>query len=86
VILDNLLLLALECVDCGMVYVNGYYFHRLSAARLKEVCEIALPRVKQYLDAEVNHVLDKIRPGDLVIELGCGYGRIPSSLAGKAGS
>jgi len=65
--------------------VSKYYSDKLSAARLKEVYDIAPPRVRQYLDAEVNHVLDKIRPGDLVIELGCGYGRILAKLAGKAG-
>lgn len=64
---------------------GGYYSHKLSAVRLKQVYEIAPPRVRQYLDAEVNHVVEKIRPGDLVIELGCGYGRILPKLAGEAG-
>jgi 2-polyprenyl-6-hydroxyphenyl methylase/3-demethylubiquinone-9 3-methyltransferase len=68
-----------------MMYVSEYYSRQISAARLKQVYDIAPARVRQYLDAEVNHVLEKIRPGDLVIELGCGYGRILSKLAGKAG-
>jgi len=65
--------------------VSGYYSQKLSAVRLKQVYDIAPPRVRQYLDAEVNHVLEKMHPGDLVIELGCGYGRILPKLAEKAG-
>ncbi|MGA2790827.1 MAG: class I SAM-dependent methyltransferase [Candidatus Bathyarchaeia archaeon] len=65
--------------------MSAYYSHKLSATRLKQVYEIAPIRVRQYLDAEVNHVLEKIRPGDLVVELGCGYGRIIPRLAAKAG-
>jgi 2-polyprenyl-6-hydroxyphenyl methylase/3-demethylubiquinone-9 3-methyltransferase len=65
--------------------LSEYYSHKLSAIRLKQVYEVAPARVRQYLDAEVNHVLGKIRPGDVVIELGCGYGRILPMLAEKAG-
>jgi 2-polyprenyl-6-hydroxyphenyl methylase/3-demethylubiquinone-9 3-methyltransferase len=65
--------------------VSDYYSQKLSAVRLKQVYDTAPRRVKQYLDAEVSHVLDKIRPGDHVIELGCGYGRILPKLAWKAG-
>jgi len=65
--------------------VSDYYSQKLSAMRLKRVYDTAPPRVKQYLDAEVSHVLEKIRPGDKVMELGCGYGRILPRLAGKAG-
>jgi SAM-dependent methyltransferase len=65
--------------------VSAYYSDKLSAARLKQVYEIAPVRVRQYLDAEVSHVLEKIRPGDSVVELGCGYGRIIPRLAAKAG-
>ena len=64
---------------------TGYYNDKLSAERLKYCYEIAPPRVCQYLEAEENHVLEKIRPGDMVLELGCGYGRILPQLAQKAG-
>jgi SAM-dependent methyltransferase len=63
----------------------SYYDDNLSAERLKRVYEIAPPRVKRYLKAESDHVLDGIKPGDMVLELGCGYGRIMSCLATKAG-
>ena len=65
--------------------MSEYYSHKLSAMRLKQVYEVAPVRVRQYLDAEMNHVLEKVRPGDLVIELGCGYGRILPKLTEKAG-
>jgi ubiquinone/menaquinone biosynthesis C-methylase UbiE len=32
--------------------------------------------VRQYLDAEISHIQKKIDPGNLILELGCGYGRI----------
>jgi 2-polyprenyl-6-hydroxyphenyl methylase/3-demethylubiquinone-9 3-methyltransferase len=67
------------------VHVSAYYSRKLSAVRLKQVYDIAPPRVKNYLDAELNHVLEKIRPADLVLELGCGYGRVLPRLAEKAG-
>ena len=66
-------------------HMTGYYNDKLSAERLKRCYEIAPPRVCQYLKAEENHVLEKIRPGDMVLELGCGYGRILPQLAQKAG-
>ena len=65
--------------------MSEYYSRKLSATRLKRAYDAASPRVKQYLDAEVDHVLKKIRPGAHVIELGCGYGRILPRLADKAG-
>jgi 2-polyprenyl-6-hydroxyphenyl methylase/3-demethylubiquinone-9 3-methyltransferase len=65
--------------------VSEYYSHKLSATRLKQAYEIAFPRITQYLDAELNHVLENIRPRDSIIELGCGYGRVLPKLAAKAG-
>jgi len=65
--------------------VIDYYSEKLSATRLKQVYDTAPSRVKQYLDAEVKHALEKIRPCDHVIELGCGYGRGLPKLAEKAG-
>lgn len=64
--------------------MKGYYADKLSAWQLKRCYEIAPPRVQQYLEAEVNHVLRKICAGDIVLELGCGYGRVVQRLALKA--
>ncbi|MGA2623039.1 MAG: class I SAM-dependent methyltransferase [Bacteroidota bacterium] len=68
-------------MDC----VNNYYVERLSAERLQRCYEIASQRIRQYLDAEVDFVLERISPGDLVLELGCGYGRVMARFAKKAG-
>jgi 2-polyprenyl-6-hydroxyphenyl methylase/3-demethylubiquinone-9 3-methyltransferase len=61
-----------------------YYTTTLSAQKLKRVYEVVTPRVQQYLDAEVNYVLQKISASDLVLELGCGYGRVLSAIASKS--
>jgi 2-polyprenyl-6-hydroxyphenyl methylase/3-demethylubiquinone-9 3-methyltransferase len=44
------------------------------------VYAIAGARVRQYLQAEIRHVRNVIRPGDRVLELGCGTGRVLASL------
>ena len=62
----------------------GYYADKLSAQRLRECYEIAPPRVRRYLDAEIQHVLSKIKPSDTVLELGCGYGRALEKLVPNA--
>jgi len=64
--------------------MSNYYSDRLNANNLKRCYEIAPPRVKQFLEAEINHVLSKIRPGDEILDLGCGYGRVAIRLAEKA--
>jgi ubiquinone/menaquinone biosynthesis C-methylase UbiE len=65
--------------------MSDYYSEHLSADRLRKCYEIAPPRVRQYLDAEIEHVASRIRPGEMVLELGCGYGRVMERLAAKAG-
>ena len=42
--------------------MSEYYSRKLSATRLKQVYEVAFPRITQYLDAELDHVLENIRP------------------------
>jgi 2-polyprenyl-6-hydroxyphenyl methylase/3-demethylubiquinone-9 3-methyltransferase len=64
---------------------EGYYVEKLSGARLRRCYELAPPRVRQYLDAEVAHVASRLQSGDQVLELGCGYGRILERLAPKVG-
>jgi 2-polyprenyl-6-hydroxyphenyl methylase/3-demethylubiquinone-9 3-methyltransferase len=62
--------------------LKQYYTQKLVADRLKRCYDIATPRVKQYLEAEIQHVLKYIKPSHLVIELGCGYGRVLQRVAG----
>ena len=56
--------------------MDQYYSEKLSAAKLKRCYEIASPRVKQYLKAEINHILTRVRSSDIILEMGCGYGRV----------
>jgi SAM-dependent methyltransferase len=62
-----------------------YYENKLSADKLRQVYEIAPPRIRQYLEAELDHVLERIKPGGRVLELGCGYGRILAAISRNAG-
>jgi 2-polyprenyl-6-hydroxyphenyl methylase/3-demethylubiquinone-9 3-methyltransferase len=65
--------------------MNRYYAEKLSAERLKLCYDLAPPRVRRYLAAEIEHVLSRISRVDRVLELGCGYGRILPALTAKAG-
>ena len=64
--------------------MSGYYDERLAAEKLLRAYEIAPPRVKQYLEAEIEFALSYIKPTDTVLELGCGYGRVLERMAQKA--
>ncbi len=61
-----------------------YYAEKLSGERLRCCYEIAPARVKQYLQAEIDHVLSRLQPDDAVLEMGCGYGRVACELLKKA--
>jgi SAM-dependent methyltransferase len=63
--------------------LSGYYKEKLSAERLRHVYDVAQPRVRRYLEAEIQFVLDRLSPRALVLELGCGYGRVLGRLAAK---
>jgi len=65
--------------------MQGYYTKKLAAERLERCYEIATPAVIRYLQEEIAYVVDKISEQDLVLELGCGYGRAMKPLCGKAG-
>lgn len=61
--------------------MNNYYGLKLHGYSLKRCYEIAPPRIKQYLDAEVQYLLKAVPPGSQLLELGCGYGRVLACLA-----
>ncbi len=61
--------------------MRGYYVGKLSGERLRRCYEIASPRVKQYLAAEIRFLVGRLNHDDVVLELGCGYGRIAFELA-----
>jgi len=48
---------------------------------LRRCYELAPPRVQQYLEAEIQHVQGRLAASDVVLELGCGYGRVCFRLA-----
>ena len=64
--------------------MTKYYTENLAAERLKLAYDIAPPKVKKYLETEINHVLRRIRSDDILLELGCGYGRVLAYLSQKA--
>jgi 2-polyprenyl-6-hydroxyphenyl methylase/3-demethylubiquinone-9 3-methyltransferase len=61
-----------------------YYDERLAGERLKKIYDLSTPRIRQYLESEIAFVLDRIHPGALVLDLGCGYGRAIPQIAKKA--
>ena len=65
----------------GSMRNGGYYLEKLSANRLLRCYEIASPRIRQYLDAEVQFVVSNLNGGGLVLELGCGYGRVMKAVS-----
>ncbi|MBN2345199.1 MAG: class I SAM-dependent methyltransferase [Candidatus Aminicenantes bacterium] len=66
--------------------MSDYYAERLAAERLRRCYEVAPPRVQRYLRAELDFALGFVRPGDAVLDLGCGYGRTLPELAARAHS
>ncbi len=64
------------------VPVTDYYRRRLSGDRLRRCYELASPRIRGYLEAEIWHVIGLLSGAGSVLELGCGYGRIAFGLAG----
>lgn len=59
---------------------RDYYVEGLAAERLRLVYDLATPAVRRYMEGEIAHVAERLRPGDRVLELGCGYGRIMKEL------
>jgi SAM-dependent methyltransferase len=66
--------------------MTTYYTSKLSSLRLKQVYDLATPRVHEYLEAEIEHLLTRMPPGCTALELGCGYGRVAFRMARRAAS
>jgi 2-polyprenyl-6-hydroxyphenyl methylase/3-demethylubiquinone-9 3-methyltransferase len=61
--------------------MKDYYIENLSGNHLHRVYSLADEPVKIYLQGEIEFIRARISPGDRVLELGCGYGRILKALA-----
>ncbi|HEN20794.1 MAG TPA: class I SAM-dependent methyltransferase [Desulfobacteraceae bacterium] len=61
--------------------MKNYYAEKLNASKLFQVYQTDIPRVKQYLEAEVARVARDLAGQEIVLELGAGYGRILKALA-----
>lgn len=46
--------------------------------------ELATPRIKKYLDAELDFALSHISEHSNILDIGCGYGRTLPPIAAKA--
>ena len=64
--------------------MNNYYADKLNAQSLFQVYDTAIPRIKQYLDAEIDFVRQNLTGSEDVLELAAGYGRIVKELAPPA--
>lgn len=64
--------------------MQSYYERVLAGERLRLCYQIAPPRVQRYLREEIRFVRDRIARTDIVLELGCGYGRVAGQLAEAA--
>jgi SAM-dependent methyltransferase len=60
------------------------YYQGLAGTRLKRCYDLAPPRVRQALEAEIEFVLRFAGSVSTALELGCGYGRVLRPLAARA--
>jgi ubiquinone/menaquinone biosynthesis C-methylase UbiE len=61
--------------------MERYYSERLAGERLRACYDLAPPRVKDYLDAEIAFVARHASQPVLLLEFGCGYGRVLEALS-----
>ena len=76
----------------SVVYNNGkvlsmneenrnYYAQNLNSQKLFQVYDTKIPRIRQYLDREINFIRKRLRGSENVLEIGAGYGRILKELS-----
>jgi 2-polyprenyl-6-hydroxyphenyl methylase/3-demethylubiquinone-9 3-methyltransferase len=60
---------------------ENYYAKDLNAQKLFQVYQTKYQRVKQYFEAEISFVRNRLQGTERVLELGAGYGRIMKELS-----
>ena len=63
---------------------GDYYSQNLNSQKLYQVYDTKIPRIRQYLDGEIDFVRRRLRGDEYVLEIGSGYGRILKELANSA--
>ena len=61
--------------------MDNYYTQKLNADKLVQVYRTDIPRVRQYLRAEIDFVRLYLSPAARILEMGAGYGRVLRELA-----
>ena len=53
-----------------------YYLKKLAGEHLRRCYEVGSSRIQQFLRTEIEFIISKLKPRDIVLDLGCGYGRV----------
>lgn len=64
--------------------MKNYYAEKLNAVSMVQVYETNIPRIRQYLSAEIEYIIQNLNSSDSVLEFGAGFGRILKELAPHA--
>lgn len=60
-----------------------YYSKNLNTNKLQKCYEVAPLRIQQLLKEEINFIKKRLSINDVVLDLGCGYGRVAIELIGE---
>ena len=66
--------------------MGNYYAESLNSQKLFRVYNTAIPRIRQYFEAEIDFVRRQLTGRERVLEVGAGYGRIVRALAPSCAS
>jgi len=60
---------------------RNYYAQNLNSQKLFQVYDTKIPRIRQYLDKEIDFIRKRLHGSENVLEIGAGYGRILKELS-----
>ncbi len=61
--------------------MSNYYASKLNSQTLFQVYDTKIPRIQQYLSAEIDFVRSRLSGSECILEIAAGYGRIIRELA-----